>query len=240
MDYTRELMSRFKSTGAIIIYQLDDKEEYYLESRPIENGKMGAGKPLASDTISDMVQFFHRNQNKQGVISGIVPEYLIGCDYSITKKVLVWYHLPEERHMSFTNQLHITNGTAKQPGIIYISDGSSLSVFAFKGNKRPGEKTALYRAPYHNIFSDHRVCLGSGKVKKPTQLTYQNIILYWETMFWATEFSHLAGSTSPIKGNVNTYWKSAIKSKKAFPQENLVPVGKMTLGRLLKEKLKLA
>lgn len=103
-----------------------------------------------------------------------------------------------------------------------------MSVYAFMGSK---PKRKLYRAPFFNVYDDNHVCLGTAKAKKPKELTYKNIMTYWEQMFWGSEFAGLI-SANPVKGNLTTIMKQCIKTGCKFPVSELLPI-KRTLEELL-------
>ena len=69
------------------------------------------------------------------------------------------------------------------------------------------------------------VCLGNSKVAFPQERTFSNVIDYWETMFWQSEFSHILGE-NPCLGNLATITKECIMDGKPFPQDMLKPTSK--------------
>ena len=103
-----------------------------------------------------------------------------------------------------------------------------MRLYAFKG-KRPTDK--LYQPPFMNKGSNSG-CLGNAKVKKPEDRTFDNIIAYWEKMYWNSEFSHILGG-NPIKGNLAVLTKELIETGKPFPTDVLVPL-KLKLSTLLR------
>ena len=97
--------------------------------------------------------------------------------------------------MFFKESLKVENAEYNLPGIIYETQGNGLNVYAYK-DKEPTEKTELYAAPFFNVTGAN-VCLGSAKIEKPKDLTYANLLEYWEKKFWLTEFSHLGSGGNP-------------------------------------------
>ncbi len=226
---TAEIEGQFTPTQAIIVYKWNS--DYYLESHEISQGRMRAGQPVTEELVAGLAEYFGNRQAKNSIIKGRIPATLLHCEWHTTRKLLVWYNQPQPRKMFFAKALHIPTGIANQPGLIYVADGNELSVYAIKAG--PTDDAILHRAPYHNVDADGEVCLGSAKVKQSSTITYQNQIERWEGLFWLSEFSHLTGSTSPINGNLNTYWKNAVGSKKPFVNTLLLPT-KQTLAQLLK------
>ena len=158
----------------------------------------------------------------------MVPENVLYCDTRIGNEKIVWYRKPEDRILFFSEGLGIENGKMGVPGLIYCVKGKNLSVYAFKGSK---PKKMLYCAPFMNT-SESGVCLGNSKVTFPEERTFENVMKYWETMFWQSEFSHILGD-NPCLGNLATITKECIASGSAFPQDMLKP-SKLKLQDLLK------
>lgn len=218
------ITGKYNPLQAIIVYGFDGS--YYLESRPIKEGIMGEAAPLQKETIADIVEYFAKENKRETTIKGAIPSNLLFCEWNESNKVLVWFNTPQKRFMHFVPKLEIQKGEAWQPALIYVLRNGELSLFATSPTIRPNEETILYQAPYHNVFNDGRVCLGSSSVKKPKESTYANWIAHYEHLFWGSEFSHLAGNESPIIGNLNSYWKAAIKSKKPFDYSVLLAPNK--------------
>lgn len=231
-NLTDKINGSFKPELAVIVYKWNS--EYYLESHEIKEGVMGAGLPMKEECIQDMVEFFKGKERKEALISGPVPETLLFCKWGLETKTIVWFNPPRIRKMSFTKELSIQNGNAWQPSLVYVLEDGELTVYAMTCKGRPSDKEQLFRAPYHNVSDDGSVCLGSAKTTKPKEITYTNLIDYYEKLFWQSEFSHLAGNDTPVKGNVNTYWKAAIKSGAKFDNKILLSGKNQSLNAILK------
>ena len=216
------LNDRLEATDALLFYKstLTDKG-MYVEHRKIKDGAMGAGHPLEVNVIANLLKtvdkYAHETTNMVS-LHGEIPENLLYASTSIDSYRLVWYRKPEKRYLYFTEDLGIPNGEVLVPGLVYVTDGSGLSLYAFKGNK---PKKLLYKAPFFN--TDNSVCLGSGKLKKPKDQTYRNWMAFWEEMFWKTEFSHLLGG-NPVKGNLSIILKDCIEHHKPFPMASLIRI----------------
>ena len=223
------LNSKLEPTDALVFYKSTLSNcVSYVEHRPIRKGVMGAGSPLAVDVLGKLVKtvdkFAHETTSLVS-LHGVIPENLLYASTSIDSYKLVWYRKPEKRMMYFAEELNIPNGEMLVPGLVYETDGRSLRVFAYKGSK---PQKLLYKAPFFNV-SEH-VCLGSAKMPKPKEQTYQNWMRYWEDMFWKSEFVHILGE-NPVKGNLSTITKECIKRNKPFPTAQLKK-SKLILQRL--------
>lgn len=223
------LNNKLEATDALVFYKSTmSNGGAYVEHRPIKNGLMGAGAPLEVSVLSKMMKAVDKyavDTTTMVMLHGVIPENLLYASGSIDSYRLVWYRKPEKRMMYFIESLGIQNGEMEVPGLVYSTDGRGLKVFAFKGNK---PKKVLFHAPFFNV-SDH-VCLGSAKIAKPKDQTYQNWIQYWEDMFWKSEFAHILGE-NPIKGNLSLVTKECISGNKPFPA-HLLKKSKYTLQRL--------
>lgn len=210
------LKEKMVPTDALIFYSCDSGK--YVEHRRIANGRMCAGQPLDARQFADMISIAEKyasGQQDMGFIHGAIPMNMLYADPSIDHMRLVWYRKPEERKMYFSDGLAIPEGTMKVPGMIYSVRGNDLYVYCFKGARPNG---VLYRAPFFNIYSEGRVCLGNSKTEKPKMNTFEEWMLYWEKMFWQSEFADLI-SDNPIEGNLATVTKNCIRKGRPFPVE---------------------
>lgn len=228
-EFSDLLKSRLQPTDAIIFYKptmkVGGKEGSFVEHRPIEEGQLGAGKPLEIDTLAKIMKtvskYVHRN-TALVTLHGRVPSNLLYTNTSMESHKLIWWRGPEQRMMYFSDSLGIENGKMWVPGLIYVASGRKLSVYAFKGSK---PKDTLYMAPFFNVYNDGGICLGSAKVKKPKENTFENWIAYWEDMFWKSEFAAIIAS-NPVRKNLAVVTKECIATGKPFPTNELVKINK--------------
>lgn len=226
--------TEYKPKVAIIVFQegQDYGSNYYLESHTInESGQLMEGKPLAQETIEDMVNVFHKNRQSVVKVTGMIPEnllhfeFLSGGNYNMT-----WYRPAEVKVLHHAAALKIPTAEAWVPAMLYKTNGKNLSVYALGTNKRPVENTKLFYAPYFNV-SDGGVCLGNAKVKKPAKWTYEAMMKYWEDLFWLSEFTHVNGKERVKSGDLTAVWTRLIKSKKKLKWSDikeLVPYKKLS------------
>lgn len=216
---TSEILNRSEDSiipeMAIIVNSVGYRT-YYLERRDIVNGKMTAGVPLTTKCLTDIVSTL--SSDRTDIIHGAIPANMLYADSRKGFERYVWYREPEKRHVYFKSGLNIPNGEMWVPGLIYSVQGTTLSMYAYKG-RRPKDK--LFHAPFFN--TSEGVCLGSAKVEKPEELTYEAVMQYWEDMFWKSEFTHIWGA-NPIKGNLALITKQCIESGCRFPEAELLPI----------------
>lgn len=231
-ELTHNLVKEYKPQLAIVVYASADGEtnrwdDTYLESHDINaDGSIGAGKPLKQSTIEGIVEVFYTDQQDRVRFSGLMPENMLsfnilpGGGYS-----MLWYTKAHLQQLYFSNALIIPSGTAWVPPMIWKVNRNELCVYALTSEDRPSLDTPLMVAPFHNVNSGV-VCLGSAKVKKAVEKTFASEIAYWESMFWLSEFSHLAGDNK-AKSNINMIWKKLVQDKTiGFPLDELLPAQK--------------
>lgn len=228
-DLTNQLTSQYVPRMALVVYTCDrGYDSYYIESRPIIDGNMGAGAPLSEKTYNAIIEGLGDKQKKKKEnalsIGGAVPEGLIYFNYEPNHLKLIWHRPAELRGMNFSEGLHIPDGPAMVPPMLYVADNGTLKVFALKDNKRPSEKTKLYIPPFHNCSSSGSVCLGSAKAKFPEKLEFTKLIEYYEKLFWGSNFTH--NGAAEAAGNLNLIWKSQIANpSQKFNLKLLKPSG---------------
>ncbi len=230
-NLSKILNEKLEATDALVFYKSNLNEGAYVEHRTIKDGAMCAGRPLEVNVIAKLlktVDKFAHGTTSMVSLHGEIPENLLYASTSIDSYKLVWYRKPEKRMFFFSEGLDIPNGEVMVPGLVYVTDGVGMSMYAFKGSK---PKRVLYHAPFFNVGNN--VCLGNGKLQKPKDQTYENWMKYWEDLFWRTEFSHILGG-NPVKGNLATIMKDCIKNDRPFPTESLKLL-KVTLQSLYKK-----
>lgn len=222
----KRLNDMFIPQMAIIVYKTDNSE-YYLERRNIKrDGTFSAAFPLSQECLSNLLTSF--SQADINTVHGIVPNNMLFSDSRIGEEKYVWFRKEEKRHMLFSESSGLKDGEMIVPPLVYRVYNETLAVYAYKGKLK--ENSHLFRAPFLNV-TDSYVCLGNAKIEKPEERTYQNIINYWEDMFWKSEFGHILGD-NPVSGDLIELTAKCISDGIKFPLEQLCPVS-LTLKDLL-------
>lgn len=231
MGLTDLLKEKLKPTDTLVFY--DSPSGKYVEHRRIIGGKMSAGQPLDVAQFAKMIRLaeqYAEGQQQMSAMGGVIPKNLLFADPNLDRMRLVWWRPSEERKLFFTDEIGIKSGVMRVPGMVYsVKGGGTLSVYCFRGRKPKG---LLYKAPFLNIYNDGHVCLGSSKTDKPKHNTYEEWMLYWEKMFWQSEFASMI-SDNPIEGNLVSVTKRCIERGEPFPVE-LMKRASMKLNDLLK------
>ena len=230
---TKEITDMLVPHAALIAYSTEEKthagdRRYFLELREIDSqGNMTEGKPVTVEFMNELVRNY--SETHSGTPHGRLPSNLLYADIRKGSERYVWYNPPGKRMMYFVSGLGIENSEYNLPGIIYEARGTRLDVYAYK-EERPGIETALYAAPLFNVTGSS-VCLGSARIEKPRELTYANLLEYWERKFWLTEFSHLGSHGNPTKSNLVLVTKAA--RDKPFDLKELKPLKNLKLKDIL-------
>ncbi len=234
-ELTRKLRTLLHPRAALIAYAGEDDGHYacdktcFLEVRDIdESGMMGEGRPVTVEFMNELVRGY--SERHSATPYGKIPSNLLWCDPRKGSEKYIWYNPPRKRMMFFKEALKIEDAEYHLPGIIYAAGESRLNVYAYKDRELTGE-TELYAAPFFNV-TGASVCLGSAKIEKPKDLTYANLLEYWERKFWLTEFSHLGALGNPTGSNLVLVTKAA--KDRPFNLEELKPLDKMKLKDILK------
>lgn len=233
-ELTKKLRTLLHPRAALIAYSDEDESHvhdngYFIELREIDgNGMMGEGRPVTVEFMNGLVRGYSERHSTTPY--GRIPSNMLWCDPRKGCEKYVWYNPPRKRMMFFRESLQVENAEYNLPGIIYAAGGGSLNVYAYK-DKKLTEKTELYAAPFFNV-TGAGVCLGSAKIDKPKDLTYTNLLEYWEKQFWLTEFSHLGGGGNPTRSNLVLVTKAA--RDKPFDLDELKPLNNLKLKDILK------
>ena len=208
---------------AIVVYSQGDSREHYLESRRIEKKENGynmlEGKPLTKKLLAKMLEEIDTKKLDKISCDGFLPKNLIQYSNNNSQANITWYVKSSIHNLTFIESLGIKDGLMHLPTLLFKLRGNCLCVYAIKSSII-NEKTLLYKAPFHNVYESGVVCMGSAKVSKSTDV--ETLMKSYEDAFFQSKFSHLHGEGSPIKGNLTTYIKKQIKSKKPFDKSVLL------------------
>ncbi|WP_313515600.1 hypothetical protein [Sphingobacterium sp.] len=203
----------------IILAGYRSNYDYYFESHNInEKGQVLSGKPLAAETIENILNSF-KSQKISTQPKGVIPKNMVYMDLDNEKYV---WKCPGKKRMLYFKDEFVGNGEAFVPDMIFRASGNALSVFAIKDLNT--DNPVLFVPPFPNCSSNGGVCQGSARTKLKGN-TFQDIVDYWETIFWASEFTHLNANTV-TKDNVTLTWKDLIKTGARFPIDQLIETNK--------------
>ena len=225
-ELTRQIQKVMVPKAALIAYEYRESAyesgTKYLELRPINKaGKMGAGIPVTYEFMDSLVDSY--SDERQSVPHGRLPSNMLWCDTRKGNEKYIWYNPPGKRQMFFKERLDIRDGLFHLPGVVYIIQNDSMTIFAYKGRRKPEEDTPLYLAPFFNV-THGSVCLGSSTLKRPEKMSFHALLEYWEKRFWLSEFSHLGGQDNPTHSNLVLVTEQARDSP--FNEDELKPLNK--------------
>ncbi len=234
-ELTRKLKALLYPRAVLIAYapEGDSYNSYadncFLEVRGIDSlGKMSEGRPVTVDFMNELVRGYSEKHSTTPY--GRIPSNLLWCDSRKGSEKYIWYNPPQKRMMFFKESLGIESAEYHIPGVIYVAGGHGMNIYAYK-DKTLKKDSLLYAAPFFNV-TGASVCLGTANIEKPKDLTYTNLLEYWEKKFWLTEFSHLGSNGNPTKSNLVLVTKAAKDA--AFNYNGLKPLNKMKLKDILR------
>ncbi len=236
-DITTDYGELYYPKSALVFYETDGlQRDSYVEHFDMDNnGNPINAHPLTEREASNLAKALQTDEERNKAFlkpKGILPTTILHINPS-KKATVLWYTKAQQRQLYFVENLGIPNGKAHVPAMLWFANKKSLMVFALFDNKRPTEKTPLYYAPFFNVYTDGRVCMGTVSIEIKNSASVEEFTQAWEYYFFNSYFSHLLGRQSPIKGNCVSVWKDLIKTNNSFPKEVLKKNNK-TLKNLLR------
>ncbi|MEJ8838149.1 PRTRC system protein B [Ramlibacter sp. AN1133] len=144
---------------------------------------------------------------------------------------MLWWSPPMKRSFFFRKSQHnprTFDGRAlcPCPGLVFLAAAGELYVYAFKGSAAPTRATRLYQAPFFNVWSRGKVCVGNAGV--PPQDRSEDPQA-WEQMFFGSHFTH-PNFTEPDRLTVGVdparFWRAQVEKPDAqFPEQVLFDLG---------------
>lgn len=225
----------YKLTHALLVYQSPETHGSYATKHPVGllNGKpmIRPGSPLTEGDY-------------KALIEGLKPKERPAIEWNdpaiLAKGMgrLIWWTPPRKRAMFFKGSSHSVlpvtgNAICPNPGLVFMAGPRTLHVFAFTGDAAPTRQTKLYQAPFFNVWSDGKVCVGNATVPADDQRSNLDA---WERFFFGSHFTHPNfGQKDRLTLGVEpcAFWQKQLKRPtKTFPERVLVDI-KLTVNDLL-------
>lgn len=235
-DITQQFGTLYNPVKAFVVYQKNSAEKsIYVEAYDMDkNGCPINAHPLslkgstqlasALDTSEELTRKFLKP-------SGLLPKNVLHLNPEHDGSA-IWYTPAQKVSLFFVESLAIPNAEAFVPPLLWKASKNTLYIYAMVADKIINEQTALYHAPFFNLYNDGRVCMGTVKVDIKADCHLQDFMQSWEQYFFKSFFSHLIGNTSPVKGNIIQLWQKLVGSGKPFPIKSLIKNG-LTLKKIL-------
>lgn len=156
---------------------------------------------------------------------------------------MIWWTAPCKRSLFFKKSAHNSEsfdgrGVCPCPGLVFMTVGREMYVYAFKGSEAPTPKTCLYQAPFFNVWSRGQVCIGNADVPKEDRADDPNA---WERMFFGSHFTHpnfTQKDRLTVGANPAHFWKAQVETPDAeFPEKVLYELD-LTIEDLLQVDLR--
>ncbi|WP_121329928.1 MULTISPECIES: PRTRC system protein B [unclassified Flavobacterium] len=235
-DITTAFGTLYNPVKAFVVYQKNSAEKsIYVEAYDMDkNGCPINAHPLslrestqlagALDTSEELTRRFLKP-------SGLLPKNILYLNPEQGGYV-IWYTPAQKVDLFFVEGLGIANGKASVPPLLWKASKNTLSIYAMDTQIEINEQTALYHAPFCNVYKDGKVCLGTVSVNIQADCLLEEFISLWEQYFFNSYFSHVIGNTSPVKGNIIQLWQKLVGRSKTFPLKSLLKNG-LTIKNLL-------
>lgn len=156
---------------------------------------------------------------------------------------MIWWSPPQRRSLFFKKSTHNPEtfdgrGVCPCPGLVLMAAERDMYVYAFKGSDAPSRQTKLYQAPFFNVWSRGKVCVGSADAPKDDRRDDPDA---WERMFFGSHFTHpnfTQKDRLTVGVNPAHFWKAQVdKPDTEFPEKVLCDLG-MTVDDLMQVDLR--
>ncbi|MDP1973760.1 MAG: PRTRC system protein B [Sediminibacterium sp.] len=229
-NITKRFTQTYHPFKSIIIYRTTGQnKESFIEAYDFSpDNKMINAHPLSLRESQKLGKILCSNLEKQTYCfepSGVLPSNVLYVNSKNEGKV-VWFTPASKRDLLFNTSLGIASGAYYLPALLWKATKEHLYVFALKSNKRPTDKTAIFKAPFFNIHESGQVCMGTVDIDVEDEDDLQSFINHWENYFFNSHFSHLLGEITPIKGNIVQLCQSLQQTGSIFPLTELIPLNK--------------
>lgn len=235
-DITQTFGTLYNPVKAFVVYQKDTAEKsIYVEAYDMDkNGCPINAHPLSlkeSTQLASALDTSDELTRKFLTPSGLLPKNVLHLNPAHNGSA-IWYTPAQKVSLFFVEGLGILNGEAFVPPLLWKASKNTLYIYAMDTDSQIKEQTALYHAPFFNLYTDGRVCMGTVKVDIKADCHLEDFMQSWEQYFFNSYFSHLIGNTSPVKGNIIQLWQKLVITTKPFPIKSLLKNG-LTIKKIL-------
>jgi len=236
-DITANTGTLYHPKAALVIYETaKDKAQCYVEYFDMDKqGRPVNAHPLSVKEAQQLAKALNTaTEGGKAFLKpkGIMESNILYIDPSANGFVM-WHTKPAQRQLFFVENLEIPNGIASVPSLLWVADKHRLHIYALKTDRKPNTSTALYHAPFFNVYAEGNVCMGTVDVNIKNSASLEEFTQAWESYFFNSYFSHLMQSHNPIQGNCVSLWKQQISTGEPFPKEVLRKTGR-TIKNILR------
>lgn len=207
-------MDIYEPKQIVIVYK--HKNDDYIETHEIVNGKLTAGKPLMKETFKRLCKATVKTKNPMEL-------RFSGNELYVDADTVIWATNPSIQTLSFKVDSKVEQWTVPVPGMIWNVKLNGLNISAFKGKiKYPISEWCKtnreYRAPFWNTDVQGNVCMGNVKIKTEF-ISLSDMKSWWEKVFFMSVFAHTRGNTSKTE-TIKLYHSLVGQNK--FPEKELI------------------
>ncbi len=236
-DITNDFGTLYYPKSALLFYQTKEKSaDTYVEYFDMDkNGNPINAHPLTEREAIVLAKALNTGKEKNKAFlqpNGILSTQVLQVN-PVENGTVLWYTKARQANLFFSDALEIPNGTACLPALLWYASQQNLMVFSLPTDRRPTEKTALYHAPFFNMYENGQVCMGTVDVRIKNSASVEEFMEAWENYFFNSYFSHLLNEHNPIQGNCVTLWKDLVRTGNPFPKDVLKKTNK-TLKSILR------
>lgn len=210
----------------VMVFYSNDVSMYAELAHVRKDGTTGPLKPMLSEECMELGNMLVTRNSS--FIIGRIPDNLHYAAFENNTPCVVWSTDIEIQQLFFAKNLNIPNGYIQVPKLLWCYYRKMLYLYSYT-DKALHDDTVLYHAPFHNVYSNGSVCLGSGtKFIEENVSHVRSLIEQVEEAFYKSVFTHLHHTTTV--SNLNLLLQQLIKPTRkealAFPEQELVKAGK--------------
>lgn len=208
---------------AILFYRLASQEDFYVQCLDMDDaGRPINPHPLSIAEANKLAENLNTsNELRQDFLMSreLMPNNVLHIN-SMKNGHAIWYTPAMRVEMLFKESLTIADGAGYVPPMVWKATKHHLYVFALSANEKPNLKTPLYFAPFFNVDTSGKVCMGNVNINIAPNCSLEEFMQQWQAYFFSSTFTHLLGD-NPVKCNIIELWQKLIGTNNPFPVKQL-------------------
>jgi len=229
IDITTDFGKLYIPQKALVFYATGQicNKEFYIEAFDIGNdGTPINAKPLSVRESCRLAMLLNSSNKLRHAFlkpKGLLPESVLYINPE-EEGFVIWQTRQRNNRLFFKESLGIRSGKANIPALIWKANRNELFLYALNENVKATENTALFHAPFFNIYESGSVCMGNVGIDITPDIGLEDFIAGWEQYFFNSYFSHSIYGYA-AKTNIVQLWQGLIDKGNKFPNTTLKPNG---------------
>lgn len=162
-----------------------------LAFHPVDDsGQVMAEQPFSKKSAKAIFNVFKAYDFKPLYFEDFIDNTILKAKSTADKTELVFYVPSQKTQLYFDSEVNLPSKRYLIPTLVFKYKNGAISVVATPDQK-PNPNSLLFHAPFFNVFSDHKICMGDVNLKVIDNIeTFESLKTFISNAFFNSIFTH--------------------------------------------------